>query len=239
MASDERAGSLRRTVAERTHELEAAQADTLQRLALAAENRDEHTPQHTKGVAATAAEIGARLGMDREQVELLREAAALHDVGNLAIPDSVLLRPGRLSEEEFDVVKTHAAIGQRLLSGASSPMLQMASVIAGSHHERWDGSGYPAGLAGEDIPLVGRIVAVADVYDALTNDRPYKSLWPTEQAIGEIRRAAGSQFDPNVVDAFLQTRADAPEPTAPALWSQRPGRASGPTRPAGASSRAR
>jgi putative two-component system response regulator len=237
MAEDQHAGSLRREVAERTRELEGEHVDALQRLTLEAENRDDDTSRHTERVGTTAAQIGAQLGMDREQVELLREAAALHDVGKLAIPDSVLLKPGSLSEEEFEVTKTHAAIGQRLLSGSSSAVLQMAAVIAGGHHERWDGSGYPAGLAGEGIPLVGRIVAVADVYDALTHDRPYKSLWPTEQAIGEIRRAAGSQFDPGVVDAFLQTRAEVRETAVPALWPQRPPRTRAPKRSVGWPSR--
>jgi putative two-component system response regulator len=237
MAEDQRAASLRRKVAERTRELEGEHVDTLQRLALSAEDRGDDTSRHTERVGATAAQIGAQLGMDREQVELLRDAAALHDVGKLAIPDAILLKPGSLSEEEFEVMKTHAAIGQRLLSASSSPVLQMAAVIAGGHHERWDGSGYPAGLAGEGIPLVGRIVAVADVYDALTHDRPYKSLWPTEQAIGEIRRAAGGQFDPGVVDAFLQTRADVRETPVPALWPQRPPRTRAPKRSVGWPSR--
>jgi putative two-component system response regulator len=237
MAEDQHAASLRRKVAQRTRELEAEHVDTLQRLTLEAENRDDDSSRHTERVGATAAQIGTRLGMDRAQVDLLREAAALHDVGKLAIPDSVLLKPASLSEQEFEVMKTHAAIGRRLLSASSSPMLQMAAVIAGGHHERWDGSGYPAGLAGDGIPLVGRIVAVADVYDALTHDRPYKSLWPTEQAIAEIRRAAGGQFDPGVVDAFLQTRADVRETAVPALWPQRPPRTRAPKRSVGSPSR--
>jgi putative nucleotidyltransferase with HDIG domain len=197
-------------VAERTRELEAARAETLQRLALAAEYRDDDTSQHTERVGATAAQIASELGLDSEQVELVREAAPLHDVGKLAIPDTILLKPGRLTQAEYEVMKTHAMLGARLLSGSSSPVLQMGAVIAASHHERWDGAGYPAGLAGEAIPLVGRIVAVADVFDALTHDRPYKSLWPVEQAIAELRRGAGSQFDPRVVDAFLTIQAAAP-----------------------------
>jgi PAS domain S-box-containing protein len=195
-------------VAARTGELEAARAETLQRLALAAEYRDDETSQHTERVGAMAAQIAAQLGLDAEQVELLREAAPLHDVGKLAIPDTILLKPGRLTQAEYELMKTHALLGARLLSGSSSPVLQMAAVIAASHHERWDGTGYPAGLAGEAIPLIGRIVAVADVFDALTHDRPYKSLWPVEQGIAEIRRVAGSQFDPRVVDAFLAIQAE-------------------------------
>lgn len=152
---------------------------------------------------ASAAGIAERLGLDSEQVGLLREAAPLHDVGKLGISDTILLKPGKLTTEEYEVMKTHTELGARLLSGSSSPVLQMAAVIAASHHERWDGTGYPAALAGEAIPLAGRIVAVADVFDALTHDRPYKSAWPTGQAIDEIQRAAATQFDPRVVKAFM------------------------------------
>jgi putative two-component system response regulator len=195
-------------VARRTQELEAARAETLQRLALAAEYHDDDTSRHTERVGTTAAEIAAKLGLDPEQVRLLREAAPLHDVGKLAIPDTILLKPGRLTDEEYEVMKTHAALGGRLLSGSSSPELRMAAIVAQTHHERWDGSGYPGGLAGEEIPLVGRLVAVADVFDALTHDRPYKRAWPVERAIAEIRLGAGSQFDPRVVAAFLALRED-------------------------------
>jgi PAS domain S-box-containing protein len=193
-------------VAERTRELDGARAENLKRLALAAEFRDDDTAQHTERVGVTAAAIAVRLGLGAEEIKLLREAAPLHDVGKLAIPDSILLKPGRLTPQEYEVMKTHAALGALLLSDSSSPVLQMATVIAATHHERWDGTGYPAGLAGEAIPLVGRVVAVADVFDALTHDRPYKSAWPVEQAIAEVQRAAGSQFDPRVVAAFVATR---------------------------------
>ena len=195
-------------VAERTRELDAARAETLQRLAVAAEYRDDDTSQHTERVGATAAAIAAQLGLGAEEIGLLREAAPLHDVGKLAISDTILLKPGKLTAQEYEVMKTHAALGARLLSGSRSPVLQMAAVIAATHHERWDGAGYPAGLAGEAIPLVGRIVAVADVFDALTHDRPYKSAWPIEQATAEIKRASGSQFDPRVAAAFLAMHKD-------------------------------
>jgi PAS domain S-box-containing protein len=190
-------------VAERTRELEDSRTKMLHRLALAAEYRDDDTFQHTQRVGQTSAEIAARLELGSEQILRLREAAPLHDVGKIAIPDCILLKPGKLTAQEFEVMKTHAALGARLLDGSGSPVLQMATIIAASHHERWDGSGYPNGLAGEEIPLVGRVVAVADVFDALTHDRPYKSAWPVEQAVEEIRRGAGSQFDPLVVAAFL------------------------------------
>jgi PAS domain S-box-containing protein len=190
-------------VAERTRDLEESRAETLQLLAVAGEYRDDETSQHTERVGALAAEIGARLGLSEESVTLLREAAPLHDIGKLAIPDRVLLKPGRLSPEERAVMHNHTSLGARLLFGSRSPTLQLAGMIAESHHEWWDGSGYPGGLIGADIPLVGRIVAVADVYDALTHDRPYKAAWPVEQALAMIRGGADGQFDPAVVDAFL------------------------------------
>jgi PAS domain S-box-containing protein len=200
-------------VSERTRELDGARVENLRRLALAAEYRDEDTSQHTERVGDSAAAIAARLGLSAEEIKNLREAAPLHDVGKLAIPDAVLLKPGKLTAQEYEVMKTHAALGERLLSDSNWPVLQMAAIIAATHHERWDGTGYPAGLAGEAIPLVGRVVAVADVFDALTHDRPYKSAWPVEQALAEIQLGAGSQFDPRVVTAFLATQNDATSTT--------------------------
>lgn len=190
-------------VAERTRDLFEARAETLQLLAVASEYRGYETSQHTERVGTLSAQIAAGIGLSEESVALLREAAPLHDIGKLAIPDSILLKPERLSAAEQTVMETHAALGARLLFGSRSPLLQLAGVIAESHHEWWDGSGYPNGLAGEGIPLVGRIVAVADVFDALTHNRPYKSAWPVEQAVARVRRAAGTQFDPRVVAAFL------------------------------------
>jgi len=207
------AQALEHAVAERTRELEESRAHMLTRLALAAEYRDDETFQHTERVGASAAEIAALLGLDEQRIERLRDAAPLHDVGKLAIPDCILLKPGRLSPREYEVMKTHTTLGARLLDGSGAPVLEMATVIAETHHERWDGSGYPAGLAGEAIPLVGRIVAVADVFDALTHDRPYKSAWAVERARAEIRGGAGSQFDPRVVAAFLSIHDDAARAT--------------------------
>jgi len=167
---------------------------------------------HTNRVGRAAAEIASELGLEPALVELIREAAPLHDIGKLAIPDEILLKPGPLTLEERVRMQSHAEIGGDVLRGSCSPVLRLAATIAMSHHERWDGSGYPAGLSGEAIPLVGRIVAVADVFDALTQDRPYKRAWPQELALAEIKRTAGSHFDPCVVDAFLSVRTDSRTP---------------------------
>ena len=203
-------------VAERTAELDGAHAETLRLLALAAEYRDDDTSRHTERVGVAAAAIATQLGLGEQEVKVLREAAPLHDIGKLAISDRILLKAGKLTPHEYEVMKTHAPLGASLLSGTSSLVLQMAAVIAGSHHEWWDGTGYPRGLADEAIPLVGRVVAVADAFDALTHRRPYKSAWPAKRAFAEIERAAGSQFDPRVVAAFLALHGDGPAtPTPP------------------------
>jgi HD domain len=181
---------------------EAIRVDTLQRLALAAEYRDDNSPEHTQRVGALAARMSRHLGESDRVVWLVRQAAPLHDLGKIAIPDSILLKPGRLEPEEFEVVKTHAVLGARVLADGGSEVLTVAEQIARSHHERWDGSGYPDGLGGQDIPLVARLVAVADVFDVLVHERPYKEAWTVEDAAGEIRAGAGTQFDPGVVAAF-------------------------------------
>jgi putative two-component system response regulator len=141
-------------------------------------------------------------------VELLRKAAPLHDIGKIGISDLILLKPGKLTDEEFETMKAHSIIGGDILVGSHFPLLQMAEVIARTHHERWDGLGYYEGLKGEEIPLEGRILAVVDVFDALTNERPYKASWDWPAAVEEIRRCSGTQFDPKVVEAFLQLIAD-------------------------------
>jgi hypothetical protein len=218
------ARSLERKVAERTHELDEARSETLQLLAVAVEYRDDDTFEHAERVGMLAAEIGARLGLRAEQIRRLREAAPLHDVGKIAIPDRILLKRGSLTGEEHRVMEAHAALGARLLARSSSPVLQMAAVIAATHHEWWNGTGYPSGLVGERIPIVGRVVAVADVFDALTHERPYKPAWPVNQAMARIKRASGSQFDPRVVAAFLAVQAGG----APALPAAGPAAAVGP-----------
>jgi hypothetical protein len=189
-------------------QLEDSRLETLERLALAAEYRDDGTRQHTERVAQTSREVADRLGMPAGTSSLIYQAAPLHDVGKLAIPESILLKPGRLTPEEFEQVKTHTTTGAAILAGSSSEVLQTAEEIALTHHEWWNGHGYPAGLAGEDIPLSGRIVAVADVFDALTHERPYKDAWPVNQAVDEVRSLRGSQFDPDVIDVFMELDPD-------------------------------
>ena len=184
-------------------EFEAAQTEVLDRLARAGEFRDDDTGQHTRRVGDMAAKLAARLGFDPKRVEIMRRAAPLHDIGKIGVPDSILLKPGKLTNEEFAVIKTHCEIGARLLGEGKSELVQMAQTIARSHHERFDGGGYPDKIGGEQIPIEGRIVAVVDVYDALTSERPYKAAWPIEKACAEIAANAGTQFDPAVVAAFL------------------------------------
>src|SRR6188474_3775153 len=187
-------------VRDRTRELEAAQIEIIERLANAAEFRDDNTGQHTERVAQMAALIARQIGLPDAQVSLIRRAAPLHDVGKIGVPDSILLKLGKLTDDEFEVVKTHTTIGARILSGSRFPILRLAEEIAFSHHERWDGNGY-AGIRRESIPLPGRIVAVADVFDALTQQRPYKEAWPVTEAIAEIERQRARHFDPALVDA--------------------------------------
>lgn len=193
-------------VRERTLRLEEAQIEILERLAEAAEYRDDATGKHTKRVGQISGMIAHVLDLPAAEVELIRQAAPLHDVGKIGIPDSILLKPGKLTAEEFEVMKTHTTIGARMLANGRSELTQMAECIALMHHERWDGTGYPGKLRGEEIPLVGRIVSVADVFDALTHERPYKGAWPVEEALAEIERQSGRQFDPRVAEAFLSLR---------------------------------
>jgi putative two-component system response regulator len=189
-------------VRERTRELEESHIETFERLALAAEYRDDDTGQHTRRVGRMAALLGQELGLAPDVVQILERAAGLHDVGKIGVPDAILLAPRKLTVEEFEVVKTHTVIGAKILSGSRSPLMMMAEEIAWSHHERWNGRGY-AGAIADEIPLMGRITTVADVFDALTHERPYKEAWPLERAIDEIAGQRGEQFDPRVVDAFV------------------------------------
>jgi len=191
-------------VRERTADLEAARIEILERLAVAAEYRDDTTGQHTRRVGRVSALVSQALGLDSEEVELMERAATLHDVGKIGVPDQILLKGGRLTPEEFSLMKTHTTIGAKILGGSGNRMLQFAEEIARYHHEHWDGTGYSPGLAGEQIPLSARIVAIADVYDSLTHERPYKRAWSPEEAIAEIKAGNGTHFDPDVVGAFLE-----------------------------------
>jgi HD-GYP domain-containing protein (c-di-GMP phosphodiesterase class II) len=191
--------------------LQDSQLQVIHRLALAAEYRDDDTGQHTRRVGDLSARIGAELGVAEEQLKLLRQAAPLHDVGKIGIPDAILLKPGRLTTGEFDRMKAHTTLGAEMLAGGRElSLLAMAEEIALTHHERWEGSGYPAGLSGTAIPLVGRVVAVADVFDALTHPRPYKDAWTVNEAVSEILDQRGRQFDPDAVDAFMRVLPDLP-----------------------------
>jgi putative two-component system response regulator len=190
-------------VRERTRELVEAQIEIIERLAIAAEFRDDNTGQHTQRVGQMSALLARQLGLPDAQVSLIARAAPLHDVGKIGVPDTILLKIGKLTPTEFELVKQHTVIGARILSGGKFPLLRLAEDIAYSHHERWDGEGY-AGLRKTDIPLAGRIVAGADVFDALTQQRPYKPAWPIGEAINEIERQRERQFDPGVVEAFLR-----------------------------------
>ena len=193
---------LEQLVHDRTRDLDEARVEALSRLALAAEYRDDTTGEHTQRVGRTAAAIARVLGLPAVQVSLIRHAAPLHDVGKIGLRDSILLKKGRLTEEERHEMQTHVSIGRSILSGSRSPLLKMAEEIAWTHHERWDGKGYLSGLTADEIPLSGRIVAVADVFDALTHLRPYKDAWPIEDAVAQIVAESGTHFDPLVVDAF-------------------------------------
>lgn len=190
-------------VRQRTRELEDAQSEILARLAAAGEHRDDDTGRHTFRVGQLSGAIAESLGLPREAVELIRAAAPLHDVGKIGIPDHILLKGGKLTPEEFAVMKTHTTIGAAILAGGRSPLVLEAERIALSHHERWDGTGYPHGLAADAIPLGARIVAVADVFDALTHERPYRHAWSMDRVMEEIRAQDGHHFDPAVVSAFL------------------------------------
>jgi putative two-component system response regulator len=183
-----------------TQELEDSHIEMLQRLAVAAEYRDDSTGQHTRRVGALSARLAAALRLPEERIRLLSRAAPLHDVGKVGIPDALLLKPAGLTVEERAIMQSHTIIGAHILSGSQAPLLQMAESIALSHHERWDGGGYPAHLAGEAIPLHARIVAVADAFDALTNDRPYRAARSLTESLEELRRHRGTQFDPQIID---------------------------------------
>ena len=217
---------LKQLVKQRSAELERSQKEIIHCLARAAEFRDNETGKHVLRVGMYAGVVAKNLGMNEEAVTLLKQAATLHDVGKIGIPDSILLKPGKLTPEEFEIMQKHSgfgskvfeqvsaeesvaladhtSLGARILEVCGSPVIRMARTIALTHHERWDGTGYPLGLSGEDIPLEGRITAVADVFDALSSKRPYKHAFPLDKSLKIIREESGSQFDPTIVEAFFQ-----------------------------------
>jgi response regulator RpfG family c-di-GMP phosphodiesterase len=200
---------LEQRVRERTRELRETQLEIATRLGNAVESRDGETRQHIERIGRFCERLALEVGLSPAEAEQLRHASALHDVGKVGIPDSILLKPGLLDLGEGETMKSHTTIGGQILAGSSSELLQLAETVAMSHHEHWDGSGYPRGIAGDAIPLAGRICAICDVFDALLSPRPYKPPWPIEDALTEIERLRGTQFDPQLVDAFL--------PLAPAL----------------------
>jgi HD-GYP domain-containing protein (c-di-GMP phosphodiesterase class II)/CHASE2 domain-containing sensor protein len=198
-------------VAARTEELRETQLEIVLRLSRAVESRDADTGEHVDRMSALCERLALAIGMSAAEAELLRHASALHDVGKLGIPDRVLRKPDRFDAEERALMETHTTIGAEILAGSSSPLIQLGAVIARSHHERWNGTGYPDRLAGEAIPLAARICAVCDVFDALMSPRPYKAAWTLEAALRELAAQRGRHFDPALVDAFLALVPDLPE----------------------------
>lgn len=185
-------------------QLQESRLQVVRRLGRAAEYRDNETGLHIIRMSYISVILGRAAGMSEEDLDLLLNASPMHDIGKIGVPDNILLKPGKFEPEEWEIMKTHAQIGADILSGDDSPMMTMAREIALTHHEKWDGSGYPNGLKGKDIPLVGRVSALADVFDALTSERPYKKAWSTDDAIEFIKDNSGSHFDPDLVDYFIQ-----------------------------------
>ena len=201
-------GELEQAVAERTQELRVSREETIQRLAKAAEFRDIETAEHNQRMSHYCRLLAERLGMSAERCEQIRLASVMHDVGKVGVSDLILLKPGKLTGEEFAQIKTHPDIGHCILSGSTSPLLELGAVIALTHHEKYDGSGYPRRLAGDAIPIEGRIAAVADVFDALTSNRVYRDAWSLEKTLELLNHDKGSHFDPSMVDLFLESMDD-------------------------------
>ncbi len=188
--------------------LEIASMDTVFRLATAAEYKDEETGGHIKRISHYSTAVARKIGLNQKTCQLLLFAAPMHDVGKIGIPDRILLKPGKLNNQEWAVMRQHTTIGGKILQGANNSFLRLGHIIALTHHEKWDGSGYPQGLSGDRIPLVGQIVAIADVFDALTSHRPYKEPFSLEKSLEIIRARSGSHFAPQVVEAFFATLDD-------------------------------
>jgi putative two-component system response regulator len=208
---------LENRIRRRTQELDEARRDVLEALGRASEYRDDNTGEHTRRVGRTARLLADELGLGDATVDLIGLAAPLHDIGKIGIPDRILLKPGQLEPHETRLMRQHVMIGSQLLVGNGSEVLEMARRIVLTHHERWDGGGYPSGLAADAIPLEGRIVAIADVFDALTHTRPYKQAWSVERALETVLEDREGAFDPTVVDAFADLDHEALlAPTEPA-----------------------
>ena len=199
---------LEQAVRERTADLDALQIEIIERLGQAVDSRDNDTGVHIRSIGTLSYRLAKAIGMEVDRAEMLRRASAMHDVGKIAIPDAILQHPGPLDAEQWETMKTHTIEGARILAGSRSPLVRMGEIIALTHHEKWNGEGYPAGLSGEDIPLEGRIVAVCDVYDALISERPYKRPWTHDEALDEIERCAGSHFDPKLARIFVALARD-------------------------------
>ena len=197
--------ALESRVQSRTRELMEARTEALECLARALEYRDDATGGHTKRVGEMSGSIAEALGLPQADVEMIRITAPLHDLGKIGVSDAILLKPGKFTQEEFDEMRRHTLLGETIIGECSSPILKEVREVALHHHEKWDGTGYPHGLKGEQIPIASRIVALADMFDALTNVRPYKHAWTRDEAISEIVRLRGTHFDPAVVDAFVKT----------------------------------
>lgn len=191
-------------VKERTKELNDTRLEVIRRLGRAAEYRDDMTGFHIIRMSRYSQLLGLAAGMSEAEAEVLLNASPMHDIGKIGIPDRILLKPGKLDADEWKTMQTHVDIGVEILSGSSSALMDMAAEVAHNHHEKWDGSGYPRGLAGEDIPFTGRVVAIADVFDALTTERPYKEAWPVEEAVNFLREQSGKHFDPKLIDLFIE-----------------------------------
>jgi len=187
----------------RTSEVVKSRLEVVRRLGRAAEFRDNETGQHVMRMSHSCALLAKEIGLPAEQSEIILHASPMHDIGKIGISDTILLKPGRLTPEERAFMETHVIIGADILDNAETELLEVARTIALTHHEKWDGSGYPNRLSGEAIPLKGRIAAIADVFDALTSERPYKKAWPVEEAVANLKENAGSHFDPALVDVFL------------------------------------
>ncbi|AFV00058.1 HD domain-containing phosphohydrolase [Simiduia agarivorans] len=190
-------------VRERTQQLYEAQIKLIECLGKAAEYRDNETGMHVVRMSQSSALLARQMGLSAEECEIILHASPMHDIGKIAIPDSVLLKPGKLEGKEWRTMQSHAEVGAQILASYDSKLMEVASIIARTHHERWDGKGYPEGLQGEEIPLYTRIVSVCDVFDALTSTRPYKVAWPVSKALGYLKENSGSQFDPQVVNEFI------------------------------------